>query len=190
MSDGARREFHANGRSFQVLLALLMLGVLVVMGGTSLLGSDSSDPAHRTPWGFLFGLVGSMWLLLGVLFAVMSRQRVVIGTDGHIEVKSVLNGFRTRRFHVREVATLHYGNWQHSTQSVVSELGVALRPAPHRQWQHVRVMNTHVADGGALVLFRAIAAAVHAAQPELSLPRELTPDNGALSPSHAARQRP
>ncbi|WP_411852006.1 hypothetical protein ACLB90_05660 [Stenotrophomonas sp. LGBM10] len=182
--------FHSDGRSFQVLLAMLMLGVLVVMGGASLLGSDSSDPAQRTPWGFLFGLVGSMWLLLGGLFAVMSRQRVVIGTDGHIEVKSVLNGFRTRRFHAREVDALHYGNWQHSTQSVVSELGVALRPAPHRRWNRVRVMNTHVADGGELALFRAIAAAVHAAQPELPLPRELAPDNSALPPNHAARQHP
>ncbi|WP_422504919.1 hypothetical protein [Stenotrophomonas sp. GZD-301] len=190
MSDGARRVFHSSGRSYQALLATLMLGVLVVMGGASLLGSDSTDPAQESPWGFLFGLIASMWVLLAVMIGVLSRQRVVIEADGHIEVKSALNGFRARRFHAREVNALHYGNWQRSPQSVVSELGVALHPGSHRRWHHVRVMNTHVADGGALALFRAIAAAVHSAQPGLAIPRELAPGTAALPPNPAAPQRP
>lgn len=187
MSVVAAREFRSSAHSYQATLALVMGGTLVALGGTALFSLNSAEPA---PWAFLFGMVVGLWVMSAGLLALLTWQRVRIGDDGQIEVQRLFNWVRPRRFHAGEVDALHYGNWQRSTTSVVSDLGVTLRASARRRWRYVRLTNTHVADGGALALFRAVAAAVRTAQPDLPLPVELAPDDGAAPLSDLTQQRP
>ncbi|MBN6152578.1 hypothetical protein JR065_19780 [Xanthomonas sp. AmX2] len=156
-----------------------MLAVLAIIA--TIKGCTPGAPGDL-PWPLLLGLIGSLWAIVALTIAVVSRQSVEISQDGYITVRGSRTGFRPRRFHASEVESLHLIDWSRTQNQVVSWLGVALAESPGRRWKHVDVMNTHVADGGRLALFRAIACTVQRARPDAVLPAVLVdpcPGDGA-----------
>lgn len=186
MSAPAAREFRSAGRGTQVALALVMLVVLAIECGILVWQLASG----HTPRYSLLMIVLGAWVMCAGLLALLNRQRVRIGRDGQIEVSNLLNGLRTRRFHAGEVEALRHDAWERPNHGMVSGMGVILRPGAHRRWRKVQVINTHIADGGELALFRAIAAAVQAAQPDFSLPKELQPVTASAPSADATCPRP
>ena len=186
MSGNAPRVFRSRGSDYQSVVAMLMLMVLAVLAGVGLLAGDSSDPAEPFPWTLLLGLVAAIWLVAAATAAICSSQRVEIGADGSIGVRGLSTGLRWRRFHAAEVDAVDYRNWQHIRRSVVSEITLRLKSRPGRRWQQVRIMNTHIADGGQLSLFRSLAGLIQNARPDVVLPDALF----ASAPTEAPHPTP
>ncbi|MCW4454622.1 hypothetical protein OK348_07410 [Flavobacterium sp. MXW15] len=154
------RAFLVPGTRVTAILAAVLLaaGALLPHAGGAL------------PWQAALAIAGLTWLGWLIVAGLSATQQVRIHDDGRIVVRGVGTGFRRRGFAAGEVQSAGLLQWPQVRSSPAGHLVLQLRPAAHRGWNRVAVIDTHPFNRSDGALFQAVLAAVASVQPRLRLP--------------------